>query len=100
MNELQIGERVKRYRESALLSQADLGRLMRERDTKWSQATVWSVETGERPLRVSEAALLADALGFNPAELFTEGSRLDRSEFRRGVEASVRALTALLGERS
>jgi hypothetical protein len=36
---------------------------MRERGWKWSQATVWSVEKGERPLRLSEATDLAEVLG-------------------------------------
>ena len=36
---------------------------MRERGWKWSQATVWSVEKGDRPLRLAEAEDLAAVLG-------------------------------------
>lgn len=36
---------------------------MRKRGWRWSQATVWSVEKGERALRLAEAEDLADVLG-------------------------------------
>lgn len=36
---------------------------MRRRGWRWSQATVWSVEKGERPLRLAEADDLATVLG-------------------------------------
>jgi len=36
---------------------------MRKRGWRWSQATVWSVEKGERPLRLAEAEDLAAVLG-------------------------------------
>lgn len=43
-------------------SQKELADRMRERGFKWSQATVWSIERGERPLRLSEAQEVADIL--------------------------------------
>lgn len=43
-------------------SQKELADRMRERGFKWSQATVWSIEHGERPLRLSEAQEVADIL--------------------------------------
>jgi hypothetical protein len=57
----QIGMNLVRFR--ADRSQQSLADAMRERGWKWSQATVWSVETGERPLRLSEATDLAEVLG-------------------------------------
>jgi hypothetical protein len=44
---------------------------MRERGWKWSQATVWSVERGDRPLRLAEAEDLAGVLGVSSASDFT-----------------------------
>lgn len=44
------------------LSQTAVANAMRERGWKWSQATVWSVESGERPLRLAEAVDLAKVL--------------------------------------
>lgn len=45
------------------ISQADIAKAMRERGYKWSQATVWAVERGERPLRLAEADDLRVILG-------------------------------------
>lgn len=53
----QIGKNLSRLRGD--LSQADLAKEMKERGYKWSQATVWAVEKGERPVRLAEAVDLA-----------------------------------------
>lgn len=45
------------------MSQKDLAERMRERGWKWSQATVWSIEKGERPLRLAEAEDVSAVLG-------------------------------------
>lgn len=55
-----IGRNVATYRGE--MSQQALADAMRERGWKWSQATVWSVEKGERPVRLSEAFDLAAVL--------------------------------------
>jgi len=52
-------------------SQQEIADAMRLRGWKWSQATVWSVEKGERPLRLAEASDLAELLGVR-ADSFTE----------------------------
>ena len=44
------------------MSQKALADSMRSRGHKWSQATVWSVEQGERPLRYTEAQDLIQLL--------------------------------------
>jgi hypothetical protein len=44
-------------------SQQDVADAMRAAGYKWSQATVWAVEKGERPLRLAEAESLAEVLG-------------------------------------
>lgn len=66
-----IGKNLARLRGD--LSQADLAREMKERGFKWSQATVWSIEKGERPLRLSESKHVAEILGvkgLDPAAAF------------------------------
>lgn len=75
-------------------SQADLAKAMRERGPKWSQATVWAVEKGDRPLRHSEAIELADLIGLPlgfPADPYA-------SAVRRGVQLSVSVLTRVVEE--
>lgn len=44
------------------MSQKALAAAMSARGHKWSQSTVWSVEKGDRPLRLAEAHDLAEAL--------------------------------------
>ncbi|MDB5338703.1 MAG: hypothetical protein JWN70_4322 [Planctomycetaceae bacterium] len=57
----QIGANVARAR--GTLSQKELAQRMRSLGWKWSQATVWSIEKGERPLRLAESEDLAAVLG-------------------------------------
>lgn len=55
-----IGENVVTLRGE--MSQKALADAMRERGHKWSQSTVWSVEKGDRPLKLAEAEDLARVL--------------------------------------
>lgn len=55
-----IGEAVRLLRGDR--TQGEVARQMRDLGHKWSQATVWSVETGERPLRLTEARSLCTVL--------------------------------------
>ena len=59
------------------MSQQALGDAMRELGHKWSQATVWSVEKGERPLRFAEAADLAAQLDVRMDDLYSEVGALE-----------------------
>lgn len=65
----QIGATVRELR--AERSQKALAEAMRERGHSWSQATVWSVEQGSRPLRLAEARDLARELGVSVQRLAT-----------------------------
>lgn len=47
---------------------------MRNRGWKWSQATVWSIEKGERPLRLREASDLAEVLGTSMDRFFSDSN--------------------------
>lgn len=71
----QIGANLIRIRNG--LSQKDLADAMRARGFKWSQATVWSVEKGERPLRLTEAEGLGVVLGINPDLFLATPDELD-----------------------
>lgn len=55
-----IGKSVAKLRGE--LSQKEVADRMKGRGWKWSQATVWSVEKGDRPLRLAEAHDLAAVL--------------------------------------
>lgn len=70
MNNAEYGRRVKDCRQTAGWSQEELARAVGD---KWSQATVWSVENGTRPLRLTEAVTLAKVFGLS-LEVFIGGS--------------------------
>jgi len=61
IEDAEIGRALVRLRGSR--SQQFLADRMRERGWRWSQATVWSVEKGDRPLRLAEAVDVAEVLG-------------------------------------
>jgi len=68
-----IGRNLTRVRGD--MSQKDLAAGMRDRGHRWSQATVWNVERGERPLRLSEAAVLATMFGVDVSSLLDGPSK-------------------------
>lgn len=63
--EQRIGENIDRLRRGAGLTQKEVADYMRSAGFKWSQRTVWQVEHGERPIRLSEAYELAKQLNIN-----------------------------------
>lgn len=91
------------------MSQQALADLMRARGWKWSQATVWAVEKGERPLRLAEATDLAELLKCQVWN-FTSGSEAlvlmtrlaysvkDLGEAAQRVEEAVGGLVGLRGD--
>lgn len=69
IDDKQIGQNIARLR--GAMSQKDLAVAMRHRGHKWSQATVWNVERGERPLRLSEATAVAELLELESVQSIT-----------------------------
>lgn len=63
VEDAEIGRNLVRLRGD--MSQKDVAEQMRRRGFKWSQATVWSVERGERPLRLAEADALSEFLAMS-----------------------------------
>lgn len=62
-----IGANLARLRGN--VSQEGLAKAMRDRGYRWSQATVWAIEKGERPLRLSEAEDATAILGKSVQDL-------------------------------
>lgn len=100
-----IGDRVRRIRERAKLSQDQTADAMREAGYKWSNRTVWQVERGSRPLRLSEAEELTRILrqpGLRSVDQFlqTETFRSiadEVSRFHGAIKDLRYALTAAMG---
>lgn len=66
-----IGSRVAQLRTAAGLKQSDLSAMLRRAGLNWSQATLSKVESGQRPVRLSEATVLADALDVDLSALLS-----------------------------
>lgn len=60
--EERLGERMRALREGRGWSQRELAKRMQDRGLNWFQSTVGKTETGGRPVRVDEAAVLAELL--------------------------------------
>lgn len=67
-----IAANVRAYRETAALSQEELAQQMAGRGFGFSQATIWKIESGQRPVRASELIALADCLGVIPVTALTD----------------------------
>lgn len=86
-----IGKRLQELRGE--LSQAALASAMAERGHKWSQATVWSVETGRRPIRLAEADDVASICGFDIQALVVRDAMGERlSEVPGAIAATSHAV--------
>jgi hypothetical protein len=85
-----VGETLRKLRGDR--SQQDVAAYMREQGwSKWSQSTVWSVEKGDRPLRLLEARDLALFLGVRLEDLTRN---VDQEVLHRSHEVE-RCLAAL-----
>jgi transcriptional regulator with XRE-family HTH domain len=58
-----IAANLRTYRDAGNISQDELAQRMADRGFGFSQATVWKIESGQRPVRASELVALADSLG-------------------------------------
>lgn len=72
----QLGQALADFRGD--MSQQQLADRMRQYGWKWSQATVWAVEKGDRPLRLFEAKDVAAILGVQLGDLMDSGDAADR----------------------
>ena len=57
-----IAENLRLHREAGSISQEELAQRMADRGFGFSQATIWKIESGQRPVRASELLALADSL--------------------------------------
>lgn len=89
-----IGKNLARLRGDR--SQKEIAALMREKGWKWSQATVWSIEKGERPLRLAEANDLSEILRKSvssfTATAWEQKIDLERARLRTATEGLRAAL--------
>jgi|SRR5699024_10176739 len=89
-----IGKRLGELRGE--MSQASLAAAMAERGHKWSQATVWSVESAKRPLRLAEALDVAGVLGVEVADLLQSTAAGEVIDGLRSALAEVDRIALIL----
>jgi transcriptional regulator with XRE-family HTH domain len=80
-----IAANLRTYREAASVSQEELAQRMADRGFGFSQATIWKIESGQRPVRVSELVALGDSLRVFPFTSLTSepGEARHRAELRQ-----------------
>lgn len=89
-----IGENIARYRGD--LPQKELADKMRDQGFKWSQATVWSTEKGDRPVRVTELLSLASILNKPYDAFFMAGGDSSLLQESESLVASHQAVRSYL----
>jgi transcriptional regulator with XRE-family HTH domain len=77
-----IAANLRAYREAGSISQEDLAQCMADRGFGFSQATIWKIESGQRPVRASELVALADSLGIMLATDLTDEPEMTRHEIQ------------------
>jgi hypothetical protein len=93
-DDLAIGKRVKAARGST--EQAVLAKHMKDLGYKWSQATVWAVESGKRTLKLAEARDLSMLLGISILDLLEDQADSDAYTWiQRELAATDRSIAAL-----
>ncbi|MET8314839.1 helix-turn-helix transcriptional regulator [Rhodococcus erythropolis] len=65
----QIGRRLAELRQQQGYRQEDFLKLLQAQGVDWTQATLSRVEGGKRPIRLTEAFAISDALGIDPKDL-------------------------------
>jgi transcriptional regulator with XRE-family HTH domain len=66
-----IAANLRTHREGRNISQDELAQRMADLGFGFSQATIWKIESGQRPVRASELVALADSLGIRSATSLT-----------------------------
>lgn len=82
------------------MSQEELANKMRDSGFKWSKATVWSVEQGQRPLRLTEARAVLICLNqtsmFAMDELLSVSTLAAISMYQESINTAVDGIIELL----
>ncbi|WP_125778115.1 helix-turn-helix domain-containing protein [Antribacter gilvus] len=83
-----VGKNIARFRGAE--SQQTIADRMRRRGWRWSQATMWAVERGDRPVRLVEAVDLAEILRVSLHDLLSRPSMAHASHDALSAAGKVR----------
>lgn len=92
-----VATNVRALRERNGVSQEELAQRMSERGFGFSQATIWKIESGQRPVKISEAVALSEALDLPSWRSLTEEPEVSRhySELTQANRVTKQAYDAL-----
>jgi len=79
-------EQMKRLREARNMTQSDLARALKARSLPFHQQTIQRIESGERPVRLDEAFLIAEMLDVELSTMVNAGSDLSANDLRYHVD--------------
>ena len=96
ISEEALGRRLTEIREGLGKSQSEFATDLRAANIRWSQGTLSKVETGQRPIRLSEAVKLAALLGVGLPDLVSVGN-FEQDEIRAWLNAETRLDSLALG---
>lgn len=83
------GAAIATYRAFAGMSQSELARKLDERGVSMAQQTVAKIEAGTRPLKLTEAAEIAEELGVTVADLLNPTDLIASRELLKHSENSI-----------
>lgn len=78
------------------ITQAALAAAMKERGHSWHQATVWSVEKGDRAIRLGEAVSLSEILGVPLPDISDSERRAEIADEIQRLSQQLKRLAAEL----
>ncbi len=85
----QVGGAIRERRTRSGMSQAGLASALRERGLTLHSTAICRIENGSRDLRLTETAVIADALGTNVAGLLGEMSVSASEAYAEGYRAAI-----------
>ena len=77
-----IAANLRLHREAGSISQEELAQRMADRGFGFTQATIWKIEAGQRPVKASELVALADSLEIMSVVSLTEEPGTERHYVR------------------
>jgi transcriptional regulator with XRE-family HTH domain len=93
MSDTQIGRNVRNMREFLGIDQTELARRLGDAGLRgFHQTTVSRIEKGERPVRLSEAPILAEVLHGRIGDLIDEPDRTGAEHYQAGVHDALVAV--------
>lgn len=99
VTDVEIGRRIRQAREKSGMSQRQVAEAMAQRGHSWLQNTLTRTETGDRPIRLTEAVDMARILGVSMTVFYTEkAAEIRNASAMRELKALRKVIEQRLGD--